>query len=178
MQRRCYPLREREDARLGVPDRCGVSGWRSGGAVPSGEGRCPCYDLTPPPFIWRALLKPEAELAPPSQQSERKAGRGRKGARWGWRERRAERGGGIGVASGDPGRGGGAESRCGRGASTAAPLAFLLQVAQNFAPWLLAACVPYSRLAQPLEEAKADGDSWASAGLSPCSKEAGTPSSC
>lgn len=27
-------------------------------------------------------------------------------------------------------------------------------------------------------EAKADGDSWASAGLSPCSKEAGTRSSC
>lgn len=34
---------------------------------------------TPSPFIWRGLLKPEAELAPPSQQSERKAGRGRKG---------------------------------------------------------------------------------------------------
>lgn len=79
---------------------------------------------------------------------------------------------------GDPDPLSGAESGHGRGPSAAVPLAFLLQVAQNFAARLLADRIPYCRLPQPLKEAKADGDSWASAGLSPCSKEAGTRSSC
>lgn len=82
------------------------------------------------------------------------------------------------VRVGDPDPLGGAESGHGRGPSTAAPLAFLLQVAQNFAPRLLADCIPCCRLPQPLKEAKAEGDSWASAELSLCSKEAGTRSSC
>lgn len=36
--------------------------------------------MTPPPLLFGdGLLKPETKLAPPSQHSERKAGRGRKG---------------------------------------------------------------------------------------------------
>lgn len=140
--------------------------------------------MTPPP-LWRGLLERETELSPPSQQLERKAGKGRKGDALGVEkeeggEGRRRR---LGKSRATARVGTRTESAAqraghGRGPSTAAPLAFLLQVAQNFAPRLLADCIPYSRLPQPLKEAKADGDSWASAVLSPCSKEAGTRSSC
>jgi hypothetical protein len=62
----------------------------------------------------------------------------------------AQRGGGAGggrsAARARVGTGAAAWSRRGRGQRAAAPLAFLLQVAQNFAPWLLADCIPHRRL--------------------------------
>lgn len=172
---------EREDALHRVLNRCGVSG-----AVASRfrvqQGGVSYY-LTPPP-LWRGLLEPETELSPPSQQSERKAGKGRKGGALGVEkeeggEGRRRRLGKSRATARVGTRTRSAAQRAGTGGGRAprrlSPFSFRWRKTLRLGFWQT---IPYSRLPQPLKEAKADGDSWASAVLSPCSKEAGTRSSC